>query len=97
MKTRITLILCGVVILICLLPLAGVLWSSWFASTHGCTLNEAGSHPCVVNGKDYGDTLAAAFVSGWFMLITLPVAALASLLGAVTLFIAWLRRRRARD
>ncbi|WP_375173105.1 hypothetical protein [Pseudooceanicola sp.] len=87
-------ILCAVLILICLMPLFGVLWSSWFANRHGCTLNEAARHPCVVNGTDWGDWLAAAFVSGWFMLLTLPVAAL--ILGALILVtvIRWIRRAR---
>ncbi|WP_407493223.1 hypothetical protein [Pseudooceanicola sp. MF1-13] len=88
------IIACGVIIFVCLLPVFGVAWSSWFAERHGCTLNEAGAHPCVVNGKDYGDLLAGAFVSGWFMLLTLPVAALTSIVLVLTLIIRWVRNRR---
>ena len=91
---RILVLLQLAVIAICLLPVAAVVWSSWFAERHGCVLNEAGAHPCIVDGTDWGDTLATAFVSGWFGLITLPVAALVAITLAVTLVIRLMRRRR---
>ena len=82
-------------IALCLTPVFAVLWSSWFAERHGCVLNEAGAHPCVVNGTDWGGTLGAAFVSGWFGLITLPLgAALLAALILVTLARAIRRARR---
>jgi hypothetical protein len=61
-------------LVICLLPLVAILWSSWFAARHGCTLHEGFANPCIVNGRDWGEMLYSAFVSGWFMLLTLPVA-----------------------
>ncbi len=63
-----------VVILICLIPVFLVYWSSWFAARHGCVLHEGWTNPCIVDGHDWGDTLSSAFVSGWFALATLPVA-----------------------
>lgn len=59
---------------VCFLPLVAVVASSWFAQWNGCTLHEGFANPCVVNGVDYGDTLSTLFVSGWFMMLTLPVA-----------------------
>lgn len=67
-------------ILVCvvsLTPLFGVVWASWFADRHGCDLHEGFQTPCIVDGQDWGDTLYTAFVAGWLMLVTLPVAALA--------------------
>ena len=72
-------ILLILVLLASLTPLFAVIWASWFAARHGCTLHEGFTNPCVVHGHDWGETLYTAFVSGWFMLITLPVAALAAL------------------
>lgn len=80
-------------IALCMLPVAGVAWSSWFADRHGCVLNEAGVHSCVVNGHDWGTELAAAFVTGWLMLVTLPVAALLVVTLIATLIIPPLWRR----
>lgn len=87
-------IVAGVILFVCALPLVAVAWSSGFAKRHGCVLHEGYANPCVVNGTDYGDLLATAFLSGWFMLLTIP-------LGAATLlvvlgFAAWdvVRARR---
>lgn len=54
-------------------PLAGVLFSGLFAEYFGCTLNEAGTHPCVVAGIDWGGALSLMFVAGWLMLVTWPL------------------------
>ena len=83
-----------VALVICLLPVGGVAWSSWFAEKHGCTLNEAGYHPCIVNGKDWGGLLGGAFISGWFMLLTLPLGALVLAALAVVTVIRMIRRAR---
>ena len=74
LKKRYTAIL--VAIVLCFAPVAAVLWSTSFAKRHGCTLHEGYTNPCVVNGVDHAERLYGAFVSGWFMLITLPLAAL---------------------
>ena len=69
-----------IIICVCVAPLAAVAWSSWFADKHGCTLHEGYANPCIVNGHDYADVLYSAFVSGWFMLITIPIGGAALLL-----------------
>jgi hypothetical protein len=65
---------------ICLAPAGGMIWASWFAARHGCTLHEGFQNPCVVDGTDWGGTLYTAFVGGWLMLVTLPAAALLMLI-----------------
>ena len=64
----------------------------------GCQMDEGGPHPCTVNGKEVGDTIYTLGMLGWFMLATLPLAALA--LGVFGLLLilefALERRRRAR-
>ncbi|MEE9426989.1 MAG: hypothetical protein V3V25_02470 [Paracoccaceae bacterium] len=87
-------ILLGIIVFVCTLPFLGIVWSSWFAEKHGCTLNEANYHPCIVNGTDWGHTLGAAFISGWFALITIPVGLGALLVIAIMLLFGAIRKRR---
>ena len=93
---RTLVILQVILLLLCSLPVVGVVWSSWFAERHGCTLNEAGVHPCVVNGHDWGPELGAAFLAGWLGLITLPLGALLLVTLALTLLVPPLIRRLRR-
>lgn len=83
-------------ILACLAPLGAILWSSAFAERHGCTLHEGFANPCVVDGVDHGERLYSAFVSGWFLLATGPLALI--LLGVLIGLVLndALNRRRAR-
>jgi len=76
MKFRWIYVILTAVIAVCLYPAYLVLWSSNFAETHGCVLHEGFENPCIVDGVDYGPELYNAFVSGWFLLVSLPVAAL---------------------
>jgi ABC-type Fe3+ transport system permease subunit len=63
---------------IALTPVASVVVSGWVAHSHGCQLDEGSSHPCLIDGKDYGETLTTMFVLGWLMLLTLPAGAVMS-------------------
>jgi len=81
---------------ITLSPLISVLVSSAIAQANGCTLHEGFVNPCVVMGRDIGDSLYAGFVMGWLMLLTLPVTAILLLVLAIRLGIdvfRYLRRR----
>jgi hypothetical protein len=52
-------------------------------------------HPCIVEGKDYGQLLYTLGVLGWLMLVTIPAGALALLIWLVVLMLhrtAWRRR-----
>lgn len=88
----IVLILIG---LVALAPIVSVVACSIIANAAGCHVDEGSIHPCVINGRDYGELLYTMGVMGWFMLITLPVGALAFGLWLVTLLLhraAWRRR-----
>ncbi|WP_374951848.1 hypothetical protein [Mucilaginibacter sp.] len=65
-----------IVILGGLIPLIFACLAGYIADINGCILNEAGVNPCQVGGVDIGDLLSMMFVSGWFMLITVPGALL---------------------
>lgn len=66
-------------ILLCFSPMAAVLWATSFAEKHGCAVHEGFANSCLVNSTDWGDTLYTAFVSGWLMMFTFPVAILLAL------------------
>jgi len=52
------------------------------ANAHGCRVDEGSVHPCLINGKDYGQLLYTLGVMGWLMLVTIP--------GGAVAFIIWL-------
>ncbi len=64
------------------------------AEAHGCTMNQGGIQPCVVNGVDRGQLLATMFVLGWLMIATLPAAAIAILVWLIVLIAHWTASRR---
>mgnify|MGYP006953970278 CR=1 FL=1 len=76
-------ILIVLALLICLAPLISIAVAGWIARSHGCTLHEGFVNPCVINGKDYGETLYQMGVMGWLMLASIPIAA-----GLILLWIA---------
>ncbi|WP_147106393.1 hypothetical protein [Tateyamaria sp. syn59] len=84
-----------ILLVICALPILSVAVSSWLADAHGCTLHEGFSNPCVIWGKDRGETLSGMFVMGWFMLITVPVGAAILLVLVIQICVdLWTRARR---
>lgn len=79
---RVYIIIGLLLLLATIFPLLSVIFASTVANTHGCILNEADIHPCIVLGADWGGALYGFGVLGWLMLATLP-------LGSVAL-LAWL-------
>jgi hypothetical protein len=75
MKTR--LLIHGTIVFLILfaacLPLFSVAVAGEIASANNCQLDEGSVHPCIVNGRDMGQTLYTMGVMGWFMLVTIPV------------------------
>jgi len=39
----------------------------------GCNINEAGTDPCIRNGRDWGKILNPMAVVGWLSVVTLPL------------------------
>jgi len=50
-------------------------------------VDEGSVHPCVINGKDYGQLLYTLGVMGWLMLVTLPAGAFAFALWLIVLLV----------
>jgi len=75
-------------------PIALVALASTIASWNNCTLHEGFVNPCIVNGRDIGETLYSMGVMGWFMLATLPLGAVAFIVWTLAWTIWTLRKRR---
>jgi hypothetical protein len=59
------------------------------ANEHGCKVDEGSVHPCMINGKDYGQLLYTLGVSGWLMLVTLPGGLFAFMIWLILLILHW--------
>ncbi len=84
-----------VVVLVCFAPLLSAVLAGSIASSFGCTLHEGFANPCLIGGVDWGETLYALGMMGWFMIATLPIAALVLLVWLIVELVAAVRRRRA--
>jgi hypothetical protein len=80
-------------------PLIVSLSAGAIANANGCTLHEGFVNPCVINGKDWGETLYTMGVLGWIALGTLPIALGAAFLYLVIVIVVAIilgnRRRKA--
>ena len=70
------------IVLVAFAPVGSVVACGLIANAHGCRVDEGSVHPCMINGKDYGQLLYTLGVLGWLMLATIP-------LGLVA-FVSWL-------
>ena len=90
------LLIVSFLLLLALAPFLVAMGAGAFASANGCELHEGFVNPCVVGGRDYGDTLYSLGVMGWFGLVTLPLGLLLAGLYVVVVIVVWaLRRRKA--
>ena len=81
-------------IALCLSPIAVLTWVGWFADKHRCTVTENATFPCIVDGYDWGPTLAGWSLSGWMLIVTLPLAALLAGGFVLTVIIHFIMLRR---
>jgi hypothetical protein len=70
------------IVLFAFAPIGSVMTCAWIANSHGCKVDEGSVHPCIIDGKDYGQLLYALGVLGWLMLVTIP--------GGLFAFVIWL-------
>lgn len=81
--------------LVALAPIGSVAVCGIIANTHGCKVDEGSVHPCVINGKDYGQLLYTLGVLGWLMLVTIPAGLFAGITWLIVLLLhhaSWRRR-----
>ena len=77
----------ALIAIIGLAPIFSVTLCAMIAAAYGCKVDEGSVHPCIINGHDYGQLLYTLGVSGWFMLVTLPIGALAGAAWLVALIL----------
>ena len=87
-----TLLIYAAILLYTAAPIICVLIASGLASAFGCRVDESGKQPCMAFGRDIGGLLVNLFVSGWFMLVTIPTGGLALLI--YTIFLAASKNKR---
>jgi hypothetical protein len=80
MNKKILLTLLNLSVIACIVligsaPIISTAIAGSVATAHGCDLDEGSIHPCLINGVDYGETLYSMGVLGWFMLVSIPIAA----------------------
>jgi hypothetical protein len=85
-----------VIVLVAAAPILSVYFTYLVADAHGCTVNEASVHPCMVMGSDWGDLLYFTGMMGWFMLATIPLGGGALIVWLVLLPIHFFASRRNR-
>ena len=76
-------------------PIASVAIAGTIAAWNGCTLHEGFVNPCVVGGRDIGETLYAMGVMGWFMIATIPLGFIAFVVWTIG-WLLWAKRRQRR-
>ncbi|MES1950632.1 hypothetical protein S4A8_07235 [Salinisphaera sp. S4-8] len=64
------------IVLLAIAPMLVSVAAGQLGAALGCTVNEAGPHPCPLWGMDIGNTLSTAGVFGWLTLATLPAGAI---------------------
>jgi hypothetical protein len=68
------------------------------AEMNGCQLDEGSVHPCMVNGRDIGQTLYTFGVLGWLGIATIPIGlvllGIYLLIAAIYYLVKWYRRNK---
>ncbi len=83
---RITLAVLVALILLCLTPLFFYLWANWVAGQNGCEFGlEMYELGCWVDGKNLAPVLGRAYGFLGLLVITLPVAFVATLIALAIL------------
>lgn len=82
-----------VTLFVLFIPFFIMLTIAGISEIFGCTISEGGG-TCLILGEDFRPSLSALSVSGWFMLITLPIAACVFVLWLLVEIVVWMRAAR---
>jgi hypothetical protein len=80
---------------VCLIPALSTGIAALISGLYNCKLNEGFANPCLVMGTDIGGILFEMGVMSWFMLLTLPAAAVLLIIWIAAELINLVRRRPA--
>ncbi|MEP0320612.1 hypothetical protein [Bauldia litoralis] len=84
-----------VIIGIAVAPMISVMVAGSIAKANGCVLHEGFVNPCVVDGKDMGETLYAMGMMGWLMIATIPAGIIALIVWLIVATIMLVTGRRS--
>ncbi|WP_270729230.1 hypothetical protein [Shimia sp. Alg240-R146] len=84
---RITLLVLLAIILACFAPLGAYFWSEWAAARWECDFASqlARQNGCIVDGVDRAPVLARAYSAVALLVVTVPVAFVAAIIGVIIL------------
>ena len=88
-------ILMVILVLACAAPLISMLVAQAIGDYYGCEVGVDAVKPCLVDGKDIGETLTTAAAMGYFLFVTLPVLYVAIPLWILIEIVRWITRRSA--
>lgn len=78
-------------------PIIVATLAGFLGSCLGCNINEGGTDPCYRLGIPLGIILSAFFTMGWFMLITIPLGAIAIVAWTIFCIIIWLKKMNTKS
>jgi ABC-type Fe3+ transport system permease subunit len=70
-------IVLAAILIVTAAPLISVIVAGSIAEANGCTLHEGFVNPCIINGRDVGQTLYTMGMMGWLMLASIPLGGIA--------------------
>ena len=91
---RITYLILGGLLFLCLLPVLAALAAYALAGPLGCQGDGPALSGCILFGTDWSDALTTAATLHWFGLVTLPLAALLVILLLLLALFDLIRRLR---
>ncbi|MEQ9233443.1 hypothetical protein [Coleofasciculus sp. E2-BRE-01] len=84
------------ILLFSISPILSVLIASLIADRFGCRLHEGFANPCIINGKDYGETLTSMFIAGWYIFLSIPIGMVLLILYPVSIVLIKAMKRKGR-
>jgi hypothetical protein len=91
---RVAYLVLASLLILCLLPVLVALAASLLAGPMGCTTDGGGLSSCTFLGTDWSEALTLATMLHWLGLVTLPLAALLTVLLLLLALVDLIRRLR---
>jgi hypothetical protein len=92
---RVVRIVFGVTAFLCLIPVFVLIGVSLVANHYGCRVHEGFATPCIAGNTDIGETLYALGMSGWLLIVTIPLLACLAIVWIIVEVVNLVRSRAA--
>lgn len=92
---RVVRIIFGIAAFLCLIPVFLLTGVSLVANHYGCRVHEGFATPCIAGNTDIGESLYALGMSGWLLIVTIPIFSCLAIIWVVVEVINLVRNRMA--